>query len=375
MKLIVKENRDVLVINPYNTQNENKATTIDIMFPEKYEDFSKKIVFITEEGIVWDLIMDNTYEITRSISKYESVYFYLWLTKDDVDFRTVAKKLKFNKNEVVTGEVTPEEESEIERLITIMTNEVTEVNNLVEDIEGRLERGEFNGADGEKGEKGDPGEKGEPGNDGKDGLNGKDGVDGQDGKDGKDGINGVDGKDGKDGVNGQDGKDGKDGEDGYTPVKGVDYFTQQDIASLNIPSKTSDLTNDSEFINGLVMLTYGTSTWQDFIDAFNKNKIVYCIVNGSRLAFMAYKSGNNVEFQYYRSVATHSASQQGDQVFVYKLTNANVWTTETREAYTKIVAGDGMASTYSNGQLTLSCKAYVDSAIASAITDAIGGSY
>lgn len=37
------------------------------------------------------------------------------------------------------------------------------------------------------------------------------------------------------------------GEKGETPVKGVDYFTEEDIASLNIPSKTSNLTNDSDF--------------------------------------------------------------------------------------------------------------------------------
>lgn len=36
--------------------------------------------------------------------------------------------------------------------------------------------------------------------------------------------------------------------DGYTPVKGVDYFTQEDINSLNIPRNTSDLTNNSGFI-------------------------------------------------------------------------------------------------------------------------------
>ncbi len=41
------------------------------------------------------------------------------------------------------------------------------------------------------------------------------------------------------------------------------------------------------------------------------------------MAFMAYVNNGdnptNVEFQYYRSVSTHSASQQGDQVYIYKL--------------------------------------------------------
>lgn len=40
------------------------------------------------------------------------------------------------------------------------------------------------------------------------------------------------GKDGKDGKDGEDGEDGKDGKDGYTPVKGVDYFTEADVAEI-----------------------------------------------------------------------------------------------------------------------------------------------
>ena len=42
------------------------------------------------------------------------------------------------------------------------------------------------------------------------------------------------------------GENGKDGTDGYTPQKGVDYFTDEDIASLNIPSVDQTYTPDSE---------------------------------------------------------------------------------------------------------------------------------
>ena len=41
---------------------------------------------------------------------------------------------------------------------------------------------------------------------------------------------------------------GDTGKEGYTPVKGEDYFTEEDIASLKIPTKVSDLENDSGFI-------------------------------------------------------------------------------------------------------------------------------
>ncbi len=96
---------------------------------------------------------------------------------------------------------------------------------------------------------------------------------GQKGENGTNGLNGLDGENGvtyipnvseegiiswtNDGdlpnpspinIKGKTGETGEKGQDGYTPVKGVDYFTEDDIESLNIPTKTSDLTNDSGFI-------------------------------------------------------------------------------------------------------------------------------
>lgn len=43
---------------------------------------------------------------------------------------------------------------------------------------------------------------------------------------------GVNGQDGKDGTNGVDGTNGQDGADGYTPVRGTDYWTEQDIQTI-----------------------------------------------------------------------------------------------------------------------------------------------
>ena len=54
---------------------------------------------------------------------------------------------------------------------------------------------------------------------------------------------GKDGKDGESGKDGEDGKDGTDGADGYTPVRGVDYWTDADIAAIKQYI-------DDEIING-----------------------------------------------------------------------------------------------------------------------------
>lgn len=124
-------------------------------------------------------------------------------------------------------------------------------------------------------------------------------------------------------------------------------------------------------VPGLVELSYGNSTWADFLSAYQAKNIVYCRASSNanpgtgsqtRRAFMAYvnneTSPTQVEFQYYRSVSTHSDSQQGDQVFVYLLTNANggTWSVTTRNAFSKIVAGSNMSSSYSSGTLTLSAN-------------------
>lgn len=116
----------------------------------------------------------------------------------------------------------------------------------------------------------------------------------------------------------------------------------------------------------MTILSYGSSTWSDFLTAYQEKSIVYCRASSNsnpatgsqtRLAFMAYVNNaanpTEVEFQYYRSVSTHSDSQQGDQVYVYKITSSNTWSVTVRSAFTKIVAGTNLTSSYNNGVLTL----------------------
>ena len=162
----------------------------------------------------------------------------------------------------------------------------------------------------------------------------------------------------------------------------TDFDTEWD--TVEVPTKVSDLTNDTGFITGMEILSYGSSTWNDFLAAYTAKKVVYCRASSNanpatgsqtRLAFMAYVSNadnpTNVEFQYYRSVSSHTASQQGDQVFVYKLDKTAGWTVTTREASSKIVAGTNMSSSYSNDTLTLNATdtTYESKAAASGGTD------
>ena len=106
-----------------------------------------------------------------------------------------------------------------------------------------------------------------------------DGERGENGTDGTDGLTPTIGQNGnwylgdtdtgkpsrgEKGDKGDTGNDGINGQDGYTPQKGIDYFTSEDIESLNIPDKTSQLQNDSGFLtnltNNLVNYTLKTNT-------------------------------------------------------------------------------------------------------------------
>lgn len=128
------------------------------------------------------------------------------------------------------------------------------------------------------------------------------------------------------------------------------------------------LRGDGEWADGgrpMVILSYGHSTWAEFLEAYKNNVIVYCRASSNanpasgsqtRMAFMAYvnnaENPTEVEFQYYRSVSSHNATQQGDQVYIYKITNKGTWTVTVRESYTRMAAGTNLTTSYSNGVLT-----------------------
>lgn len=147
------------------------------------------------------------------------------------------------------------------------------------------------------------------------------------------------------------------------------YVEADELATVATSGSYNDLSDKPTIPGNMVVLSYGNSTWNDFITAYNDNRIVYCRASSNanpgtgtqgRMAFMAYLNNptapTSVEFQYVRSVSSKSASQQGDQVYVYTLTNANggTWSVVTREMSTEIAAGANMSSSYSSGTLTLS---------------------
>lgn len=221
------------------------------------------------------------------------------------------------------------------------------------------------GATGPQGPKGDTGNTGATGPQGPKGDTGATGPQGPKGDTGDTGATGPQGPKGDTGATGPQGPAGPQGPKGDTGDTGATgpQGPKGDTGDTG-PAGPQGPKGDTA---GLTILKYGTSTWNDFITAYSTNSVIYCRASSgsdpsagaqTRLAFMAYVNNETnpteVEFQYYRSVATHSDNQQGDQVFVYKLNKTAGWTVTTRNAFTKIAVGAGLSSSYSNGVLTIS---------------------
>lgn len=133
-----------------------------------------------------------------------------------------------------------------------------------------------------------------------------------------------------------------------------------DISKILLPDNTQYDIKDAKA--RMVVLSYGSSTWQDFIDAYNDNRVVYCAASSNsnpatgdqtRRAFMAYvnftANPQNVEFQYLRSLSSHTDANQMDEIYVYTLKSNNTWSVATRKVSPKIIAGTNMTSTFVTG--------------------------
>lgn len=206
MKLKIYKNRTTYKDYSFNegTQNENNSTILEFEFEEGIEYSNKRIVFLTEDGNLWDLINeDNTYKIKNSITKYKKVKAYIWLTdENDNDFRSELFDLDFYDNE------NPDDLQPSEEQIDGFNTLISQLNLKIEEVEKLSKEVENLNITSERVE---------------DGLE----------------IS-ITKKDGT-----VDTKKVQDGKDYQITEK--DY--QEIISRIDIPKKTSDLENDSNFVS------------------------------------------------------------------------------------------------------------------------------
>lgn len=145
MNITVNENRTVekKYTDNEGSQNENRITELTFTLPAIYDDFTHKIVFITEDGNYTDYIEnDDTYILKNNVTKYRKVKSYVWLTDsvNNKDFRSELFDLEFNYNEDPSDYIpTEEEKSQIELLMEELDEKIQEVTALEENVYTKTE--------------------------------------------------------------------------------------------------------------------------------------------------------------------------------------------------------------------------------------------
>lgn len=123
----------------------------------------------------------------------------------------------------------------------------------VEPVEVTLPAGPAgaDGKDGVTGPQGPKGDTGETGPAGPQGPQGEKGDTGSQGIQGEKGEKGDTGAKGEKGDTGPSGAAGKDGQDGYTPVRGVDYWTDADKAEIKEELPLVKSAEQPDFVNSI----------------------------------------------------------------------------------------------------------------------------
>lgn len=125
---------------------------------------------------------------------------------------------------------------------------------VANDIKQKSENGYFNGAKGDKGDPGTPGKDGAPGKDGYTPIKGVDYFDGVKGDKGEKGDRGEQGVKGDRGEQGEQGIQGLPGTTVYSEltdkpiINGVTLEGDKSLSDLGVPTKISELTDDSDFV-------------------------------------------------------------------------------------------------------------------------------
>lgn len=137
MKIIIYRNREVYKENSkIGNDSENKVETLDFEFPEEFKDFNKYIEFQIKGEKCVDLIRNNQYVITRSIAKYGKIKTQIVLKKIIDNDTVVFKSNIFTVNVSASINASEEIEQTLQvDIIQTLTQNISEIENKVADLE------------------------------------------------------------------------------------------------------------------------------------------------------------------------------------------------------------------------------------------------
>lgn len=136
--------------------NENRAELLEFEFPENLKDYTKTINFETTEGNFFDILDGDTYILKNNITKYDIVRFYIEFKKQISEteyevIKTEVKTLIFNSSFNVDKEISEEEINILDKLIVKIDEATKRANAISQDLEEKVANDYYRGATGEKG--------------------------------------------------------------------------------------------------------------------------------------------------------------------------------------------------------------------------------
>lgn len=136
--------------------NENRAELLEFEFPENLKDYTKTINFRTLEGNFFDILDSDTYTLKNNITKYDNVCFYIEFKKQISEteyeiIKTEIKTLIFNSSFNVDKEISEEEINILDKLIVKIDEATKRANAISQDLENKVATDYYRGATGENG--------------------------------------------------------------------------------------------------------------------------------------------------------------------------------------------------------------------------------
>ena len=382
-------------------EKEINITKVYFEFNEEITSDYVKEAYFTFEGTSYKVIItNNECEIPNEVLVKKGqieLGVVCYLVENDTEikrynpspvyFDTLKGSLKdYTEN---TEPITP---SEMEQYEQALNNGLNELDNALDDLQEKVDSGYF------KGDKGDRGDTGPQGPIGLTGPQGERGLTGERGPQGEVGPKGDTGSTGATGATGPMGPTGPKGDTGETGPAGRDGYVQY-TAGENITIENNVISATSG--GGLTPITQNTNIWtldEGIYDVAPSVELKYSTKNfkitvgdhglilfvekvaNNRKPF--YAMGRGIVSGYPTTNHIIIGSAQNDNYGTYELYDVNKLNTAVATSGDYYIYGKFSFSNYlpessltptTNNQLVN--KSYVDSAIASAITTTLGGSF
>ena len=242
------ENNGQVVVYGTTITDSARSEKIHFNFPESWNGYVKKALFKNgEKSVSVFLNADETMctgkdecFIPHEVIKAPQFTVSVFGVSGDSRVTSAEATIEVTESGYTKGDFpTNPTPTEYEQLINL----VTDTKQIAESVRDDADNGVFKGDKGDTGPQGEKGDKGDTGEQGIQGIQGEKGDKGERGEKG-DPFTYADFT--AEQLADLKGENGKDGMDGYTPQKGVDYFTKEDIEELNIPNVDQGYNPDSE---------------------------------------------------------------------------------------------------------------------------------